>query len=222
LEVVGLVTARGGSKRLPRKNVLPLAGKPMIAWTIDAARQSAELQRVIVSTDDEEIARVSLEYGADVPFIRPVELALDDSDHVAVVEHTLDWLAEREGIEPDYVMLLQPTSPLRTAADIRACVAIARRVEAPAVVSVSAMSPHAYRLGEDGTLERALEIGESRTPLVALNGAVYLNRVASLRAEREFVPSQSVGYMMPSERSVDVDTEWDFFLADAALRRRSA
>jgi CMP-N,N'-diacetyllegionaminic acid synthase len=194
----------------------------MIAWTIDAARQSAELQRVIVSTDDEEIARVSLEYGADVPFIRPVELALDDSDHVAVVEHTLDWLAEREGIEPDYVMLLQPTSPLRTAADIRACVAIARRVEAPAVVSVSAMSPHAYRLGEDGTLERALEIGESRTPLVALNGAVYLNRVASLRAEREFVPSQSVGYMMPSERSVDVDTEWDFFLADAALRRRSA
>jgi CMP-N,N'-diacetyllegionaminic acid synthase len=84
------------------------------------------------------------------------------------------------------------------------------------------MSPHAYRLGDDGTLEPALDSGESRSPFVALNGAIYLNRVASLRAERGFVPSRSLGYLMPSERSIDVDTEWDFSLADAALCRRSA
>jgi CMP-N-acetylneuraminic acid synthetase len=221
LEVVGLVTARGGSKRLPRKNVLPLAGKPMIAWTIDAAQQSAELRRVIVSTDDEEIARVSREYGAEVPFVRPMELALDHSDHVAVVEHALDWLAEHEGAHPDYVMLLQPTSPLRTADDIDACVSLARKADARAVVSVSSMSPHAYRLGDDGVLERAVDSGESR-PLVAPNGAVYLNEVAALRADRAFLPSGTLGYVMPSERSLDVDTEWDFRLADAALRGRAS
>jgi CMP-N,N'-diacetyllegionaminic acid synthase len=222
LEIIGLVTARGGSKRLPRKNVLPLAGKPMIAWTIEAARGSAALRRVIVSTEDEEIARVSREHGAEVPFLRPTELALDDSDHVAVVEHALDWLLEHEGVDPDYIMLLQPTSPLRTADDIDACISIARAADAPAVVSVSAMSPHAYRLGDDGTLEPVRDVGDSRRPLVALNGAVYLNRVASLRAERAFIPSGSRGYVMPSERSLDVDTQWDFSLAEAALQARSA
>jgi CMP-N,N'-diacetyllegionaminic acid synthase len=224
LEVVGLVTARGGSKRLPRKNVLPLAGKPMIAWTIEAARESGVLRRVIVSTEDDEIARVSREYGADVPFIRPMELALDDSDHVDVVNHALGWLEEQEGVHPDYVMLLQPTSPLRTAADIDACVALARQTDAPAVVSVSAMRPHPYlamRLGDDGTLERVIAVDAGREawpPLVAPNGAVYLNRVASLRADRTFVPSGTLGYVMPSERSLDIDTLWDLSLADAALR----
>lgn len=221
LEVVGLITARGGSKRLPRKNVLPLAGKPMIAWTIEAARQSSALERVIVSTDDDEIARVSQEHGAEVPFVRPSELGLDDSDHVAVVEHALNWLEQHEGVEPDYVMLLQPTSPLRTADDIDACVTTARERAAPAVISVTATSPHPMRLGDDGTLERLSGVDESRGRLVAPNGAIYLNRVSSLHTERAFVPAGTLGYVMPSERSLDVDTEWDFSLADAALRRRS-
>lgn len=220
MDIVALITARGGSKRLPRKNVLPLAGKPMIAWTIEAARQSAALGRVIVSTEDEEIARVSREHGAEVPFVRPAELGLDDSDHVAVVEHALDWLAEHEGVEPDHVMLLQPTSPLRTAEDIDACVSIARESGAPAVVSVTAVSPHAMRLGDGGTLECFGEVGTPQQPLVAPNGAVYLNRVASLRAHRAFIPARSLGYLMPSERSLDVDTQWDFSLAEAALRGR--
>lgn len=198
MEVVGLVTARGGSQRLPRKNVLPLAGKPMIAWTIEAALQSEALTRVIVSTDDEEIARVSREYGAEVPFSRPTELAEADSDHVAVVEHALDWLAEHEGVQPDWVLLLQPTSPLRTAEDIDACVALARESAAPAVVSVTAP-----------------------TATITPNGALYLSRVASLRAERRFVPPGTIAYSMPTERSVDVDTAEDFALAEAALRERS-
>lgn len=221
MEIVGLVTARGGSKRLPRKNVLPIGGKPMIAWTIEAARQSTGLRRVIVSTDDEEIARVSRRYGADVPFIRPIELALDDSDHVAVVEHALDWLEEHEGVEPAYVLLLQPTSPLRTAEDIDACISIARQSDPPAVVSMSTMSSHAYRLGEGGLLERALDGGDSRPQLVAPNGAVYCNRVDSLRVERTFIPAGALGYVMPRERSLDIDTDWDFELAEAALRGRS-
>lgn len=218
MEIVGLVTARGGSKRLARKNVLPLAGKPMIAWTIDAAHQSAELQRMLVSTDDEEIARVSREHGADVPFVRPTKLALDRSDHLSVVEHALGWLAEHDGVEPDYVMLLQPTSPLRTSGDIDACITLARETGAPAVVSVSALSPHAYRLGDDAVLEGALDGGGK---LVAPNGAIYLNRVGSLRTDRAFVPSGTVAYVMPPERSVDVDTELDFVFAEAVMRRLS-
>lgn len=199
----------------------------MIAWTIAAARRSASLSRVIVSTEDEEIARVSREHGADVPFVRPPELGLDDSDHVAVVEHALDWLAAHEGAVPDYVMLLQPTSPLRTAEDIDACVTIAHETDAPAVVSVTAMKPHPYlamRLAEDGTLERVANAPapEAWQPLFAPNGAVYLNRVASLRRDHAFIPSGAVGYEMPSERSLDVDTPWDFSLAEAALRGRAA
>lgn len=195
----------------------------MIAWTIEAARGSEALRRVIVSTEDQEIARISREHGAEVPFVRPAALALDDSDHVAVVEHALDWLAGHEGVVPDYVMLLQPTSPLRTAADIDACVSIAREADAPAVVSVSSMKPHPYlamRLADDGTLERVIDVSEAPPPLYAPNGAVYLNRLALLRAEHTFVPSGSLGYVMPSERSLDVDTEWDFSLADAMLQGR--
>jgi CMP-N,N'-diacetyllegionaminic acid synthase len=224
LDVVGLVTARGGSKRLPRKSVLPLAGKPMIAWTIDAACDSAALARVIVSTDDDEIAGIARAHGADVPFVRPTELGLDDSDHVAVVEHALDWLVEHEGVEPDYVMLLQPTSPLRTAEDIDACVSLARDTGAAAVVSVTAMKPQpdlALRVSADGTLEHAFpDLDRGGEPLVAPNGAVYLNRVASLRADRAFIPNGARGYLMPSERSLDVDTQWDFTLAEAALQGR--
>ena len=116
--ILGLVTARGGSKGLPRKNVKTLAGKPLIAWTVEAAMQSTLLDRVIVSTDDEEISRISLENGAEVPFRRPAELAQDNSPHISVVLHALEWLEQQEGYRPDAVCLLQPTSPLNNINEI--------------------------------------------------------------------------------------------------------
>ena len=118
LDVLGLITARGGSKELPHKNILPVAGKPLIAWTIEAASKSESIHEIVLSTDDNEIARIALEYGVGASFMRPPKLAEDTSDHVQVVLHALDWLAENKGYIPDYVCLLQPTSPLWVSGDI--------------------------------------------------------------------------------------------------------
>ena len=225
--IVGLVTARGGSKGLPRKNVLPLAGKPLIAWTIEAARNSGQLARVILSTDDAEIAQVAREWGAEVPFMRPPELARDQSDHLSVVEHALDWLAANENRIPDYVLLLQPTSPMRTADDIVAAVALACQHNAKAVVSVTPIKHHPYiaeQILADGTLAHFMPIAgvdirrQALPPAYALNGAIYLNRPVSLRQDRAFVPPGTIAYVMPPERSIDIDSAWDLHVVDLILR----
>src|SRR5262245_25182815 len=116
--VLGLITARGGSKGVPRKNVRPLGGKPLLAWTIEAARNAPVIDRLILSSDDAEIIEVARAWGCEVPFVRPPELATDTADSVEVVRHALSTLGE----DYDYVVLLQPTSPLRTGEDIENCV----------------------------------------------------------------------------------------------------
>jgi CMP-N,N'-diacetyllegionaminic acid synthase len=227
--IVGLVTARGGSKGIPRKNVLPLAGKPLIAWTLEAALESRKLDRVIVSTDDAEIADVARAWGATVPFMRPAELARDDSSHIDVVQHALDWLAAHEHSEPEYLLTLQPTSPLRTSEDIDAAIAIAVERDAQAVVSVVNAGTHPFlakRIMDDGTLEDLVPTSggylrrQVLPPAYGLNGAIYLNRSASLRNDGTFLPRGTVAYVMPAERSLDVDTPWDFYLADLILGER--
>lgn len=227
--IVGLVTARGGSKSIPRKNVKPLAGKPLIAWTVEAALQSSGLNRVIVSTDDNEIARVAQEWGAEVPFMRPSELAQDDSPHISAVEHTIRWLATHDDSCPDYIMTLQPTSPLRTAADIDAAIGIAETHTAIAVVSVCETGHHPYlskRVLEDGTLADLVSSDitylrrQALPPAYVLNGAIYLNRRESLLHSQTLLPQGTYAYIMPLERSLDVDVPWDLYLADLVLKDR--
>jgi len=229
-KIVGLVTARGGSKSIPRKNVLPLGGKLLIAWTIEAALGSRGLDQLIVSTDDEEIASVARAYGATVPFMRPAELAQDDSPHIDVVRHAIDWLATHGPSEPEYVLTLQPTSPLRTSEDIDAAIAIALDRDAPAVVSVSMAETHPFlakRILDDGTLEDLVPTGggylrrQVLPPAYALNGAIYLNRSPLLLKEGTFLPRGTVAYVMPPERSLDIDTDWDFHLASLILEERN-
>lgn len=210
--VLGLITARGGSKGLPRKNVLPLAGKPLIAWTVEAARASATLSRVVLSSDDDDIIRVAEAFGCEVPFRRPARLAADDTPGIAPVLHAL---GELDGF--DYVVLLQPTSPLRTAADIDGAVWRCVSSDAPSCVSVVAVNKPPqwmYTLGE-GRLRPILSSGsplrrrQDAAPVYALNGAVYVADVDDLRRTRSFVTDATVGYVMPPERSVDVDDELD-------------
>lgn len=228
-EVLGLITARGGSKGVPRKNVKLLIGKPLIAWTIETALQSCGLSRVMVSTDDEEIAQVARAWGAEVPFIRPPALARDDSSHISVVTHAVAWLEEHQYSAPDYIMLLQPTSPLRTVEDIETALRIMRERTAVAVVSVCAMDRHPYlckRLLVDGTLTDFVSIPSDLTylrhqdlpPAYALNGAIYLNHRESLLRDKTFVPPGTVAYLMPAERSLDIDSPWDLYLAELILR----
>jgi len=228
-QTVGLITARGGSKSIPGKNIRLLAGKPLIAWTIEAAQKSRNLCRVIVSTDDGEIAEVAKKYGAEVPFTRPSELAHDDSDHVSVVEHALKWLEETEKFDPDYILLLQPTSPLRSTGDIDAAIEMAESNNADAVVGVTEMKPHPYlsqQMGDDGSISPLLPTAipylrrQALPTVFAINGAVYLNRPASLLKHRSFSPDGTLGYVMPPERSMDIDTPWDLEVAELILQSR--
>jgi CMP-N-acetylneuraminic acid synthetase len=220
--VVGLITARGGSKSVPRKNVAPIGGKPLIAWTIEAALKSRALSRVIVSTDDDEIATVARRWGAEVPFMRPVELAQDDSSHVSVLLHALCWLEAKEGYRPEYLMILQPTSPFRTAADIDAAIQLAHERDADAVVAVTETAAHPYltrKLAQSGVLVEFITHDipytqrQALPAAYAINGAIFLNRCDSLQTERTIYPEGMLGYVMPQERSVEIDTPWDMHVA---------
>ncbi len=227
--ILALITARGGSKGIPRKNLASLAGKPLIAWTLEAAAGATTLDRTIVSTDDDEIANVCRDWGMEVPFLRPANLSQDDSPHVAVVLHALDWLASNDSYEPDYVMLLQPTSPLRTSRDIDEVVQLALRTDAPAVVSVTQAAQHPYlmrQLMDDGSMKAfvACDLEYSRRQAMpaayALNGAIYLCKRDVFLSARIFEPKGTIGYVMEPQRSLDVDTPFDLRLCETALRDR--
>ena len=235
LSVLGLITARGGSKSIPRKNVADLGGKPLIAWTIEAALASRGLSRVIVSTDDEEIAEVSRRWGAQVPFMRPPELARDDSSHMSVADHALRWLESREGIRSDYLMLLQPTSPLRTVEDIQGAIQLACDKDGDGVVSVSEAHPHPFlmkRIADDSTLADFMEgvpqpgstsIRRQALPhAYGVNGAIYLTKRDVLLSERTFLPTCTYPYIMPKERSLEIDEPWDLDLVRLILERKNA
>lgn len=228
-KILGLITARGGSKGIPRKNLRELAGKPLIAWTIEAARQSRLLSRVIVSTDDEEIAGVARKWGAEVPFIRPAVLATDDASHISVVRHAVELLTQHEGWSADYVVTLQPPCPLRTTEDIDEAIGLAVSKGARAVVSVSETRDHPFlarRMTGAGTLEEfvACDLAYPRRqdlpPAFSINGAIYVNRCATLAADVSLVPPGAYGFVMPLERSLDIDTTWDLHLAELVIRDR--
>ena len=224
---VVVIPARGGSKTLPGKNIRLIAGKPLLAWSVEAALASTQFGRVIVSTDDPQIADVARHAGADVPYLRPAALAQDHSSTLSVVLHMLDWLEQNGDNLPEWVMVLQPTSPLRTADDIRNAVDMTRNSGAPSVVSVTEAIPHPYLAGQiraDGVLSGvpALEMEDSRRQnfpaMYALNGAIYYNRSQNMRAERKIIAADTHAYVMPPERSLDVDTPSDFRLAELILK----
>lgn len=161
MDVLALIPARGGSKGLPRKNVLPLAGKPVIAYTIEVALASGRVTRTVVSTDDAEIAEKALAHGAEVPFLRPAELAQDTSPDIDVFRHALEWLRENDGYEPELVVHLRPTNPLRRVADVdKAIDLIAAHPEADALRSVSwpVQTPYKMWRLQDGYLVPLLEL----------------------------------------------------------------
>ena len=224
---LAIVPARGGSKGLPRKNLLPLAGKPLICWTIEQARAAASLDRVIVSTDDAEIAAVAREAGAAVPFMRPAELAGDDTPDLPVLAHALAWLSEHEGLDPDVVVWLRPTSPLRTASDIDATVELLETRSARCVRSVCLTEHHpAWMYTMSGEELELFEVPCGpylrRQDLPAVyrpNGAVDVIRRDAVPGEGALFVTPALGYVMPHERSVDIDDAVDFDLAGLLLER---
>jgi N-acylneuraminate cytidylyltransferase len=225
-KVLGVIPARGASKGVPRKNIRTVGGRPLIAWTIEQAQKSLYIDRLIVSTEDPEINRVAQLWGCEAPFVRPMALATDDAPGIAPV---LDALERISGY--DWVVLLQPTSPLRIASDIDGCLELCASRNANACVSLSATSQHpywTYTLKSDDHLEpfaRAAECATRRQDLpaaYALNGAVYAARCDWLRRTKEFVNEETLGYVMPPERSLDIDTPFDIQIADLLLGKAHA
>lgn len=220
--VLGVVAARGGSKGLPHKNVLPLGGKPLIAWSIDAARSSRLLDRTVVSTDDEEIAKIARACGGDVPFLRPAELATDSAPIVDAVLHAVDTLRG----EYEHVVLLQATSPLRTGADIDEALKLFAAQRARTCVAMTPVSKGPwwmFRLDERSRARPLLE-SEGRAgrrqelpPVYLPNGAIFIAAIDWLRNARTFYDADTVAYIMPPERSCDIDTAIDLKLAASLI-----
>ena len=222
--ILGLITARAGSQRVNRKNMRLLAGRPLISYTIDAAMQSRGLDRVVLSTDCPLIANLGREHNVEVPFMRPPELAGATSRVIDTTLHALNALEAHDGYRPEAVMLLQPTSPFRTSGDIDASIdMLTQSPGSQAVVSATANPHHpllSREIDDSGaltSLPRFSPWHQDLPPTFRINGAVYLVRTKTLRQARGWSPHRPLAYLMPAERAMDIDTEWDFMLAQYAM-----
>lgn len=226
--ILGVIPARGGSEPIPKLNIKPLLGRPLIAYTIVPARQSKLITRVVVSTDDEEIIEEARRYGADVPFVRPKELADDLSLLTDVAKHAVLEVERQEGRKYDYVVVLPPTTPLRTAADIDKALRKLIDSGADSVISVTRVgAKHPMRMKRiihDRLVDFVEEEVENMPkkllpPLYLRNGAIYAVRRDVLVNQRSFQGRISLPYLMPEERSINIDTRLDFLLAEAVMKR---
>jgi CMP-N-acetylneuraminic acid synthetase len=225
-KILAIIPARGGSKRLPGKNIRPIAGKPLIAHSIDVSLQSKYINRVIVSTDDEKITEVSKRYGAEV-LKRSTELSQDSTPTIDVVFHVLDEL-KKDGYNPDIIILLQPTSPLRTVDDVDKSIELfAKLKSAQSLVSVTAFShsPFWAIKIENNFLKSVfgkkyfLMRGQDLSTLFRPNGAIFISKPNILRKYKTFYAPKAVAYKMPPERSIDIDDITDLKLAEFLMKK---
>jgi CMP-N,N'-diacetyllegionaminic acid synthase len=224
--LLALIPARGGSKGLPGKNLRLLSGRPLILHTIETALSSSALTRVIVSTDDTDIAEVAQKYGADVPFMRPADLATDDSLAIDTYKYTVDKLIRDEGGDIVDFMVLLPTSPLREASDISNAVKLFRDKKADSVISVikedkpiswfKKLDTEGRILENDITLKNRQDEDDYYCP----NGSIYIFK-KELIDEGKYYSDKTYAYVMPKSRSVDIDTKFDFDYAEFFLKNIS-
>jgi CMP-N,N'-diacetyllegionaminic acid synthase len=231
MSIIGLIPARGGSKGIPGKNIAPCAGRPLLAYTAESALQAKRLDRVILSTDDQAIAEIGAGLGIEVPFMRPNELSGDTASSLGVITHALDWL-EAQGETVEAIVLLQPTSPLRSAAQIDEAIERFRNSSADTLVSVIEV-PHRFhpeslmRMEGDVLLpmKTASEMVLRRQELPRLyarNGpAILIASPKQIRASN-FYSGRTVAYQMPSADSLDIDAPDDLALAEMILAQRRA
>lgn len=227
-EILVLIPARGGSKGLPGKNIKPLLGKPLIAWTIEQAKASKYVDRIITSTDDKKIAEISEKYGAIAPFLRPQEFARDDSKGIDVILHAMEWL-KINNKPSDLIMCLQPTSPLRTSEDIDNAIELLFSKRAQSIISVCETEHHPYWaniLPEDKCMRNFIRkeaINKNRQELVPfyrLNGAIFLSYWSYVEKFKGFFGNETYAYVMPAERSIDIDKEFDLKIAEFLLSNK--
>lgn len=223
LRFLAVIPARGGSKRVPRKNLRLLAGKPLLSYTIDAAQQSRFIDKIIVSTDDKEIAELALSSGAEVPFLRPAELAQDHSSVISTLQHVVDNI-ERDGCVVHAIVLLQPTSPFRTAAHIDEAIALFETSGADTVTAVRESREHPYyswtlddkRLVPFFSMKHQSMVRQELPCAMVENGAIYIIK-RSLLGSGKLYGENTVPYLMDNHSSLDIDTMEDLRWAEFSL-----
>lgn len=228
MKILALIPARGGSKGVLKKNIRPLCGKPLIAYSIEVAKASPFVDRVMVSTDDEEIATIAKACGAEVPFMRPAELAGDTSKVMdAIVDH-LERLKNTEGYEPTHLLLLQTTSPLRRSSDIDRAVELFNMREADSLVSMCPTENYLFTKDDEDRLTRvqnAVPVGANRqqsTKCYRLDGCmIYLIKTDVLLRERSFLAGKLIGYEIEKWRALDIDEPQDFVLSEYVKRHEA-
>ena len=222
MKILALITARGDSKRLPGKNILPLGGKPMIVWSIDVVRDIPEICDILVSTDSSDIASICKKNNAYVPWLRPKKLATDTSNSVDVAIHALDWYEKEKGLI-DGVLLLQPTSPFRTKHSIQKGIELYIKNNYKSVTGVSPTHSHpmwTFKMEGDCLIPFIQNHGfktrsQDLLPAFILNGSFYLISPTKLRACHSFVEEKSIPLIIDSPaESLDIDSAWDFKIAE--------
>ena len=226
--ILGVIPVRGGSKSVPRKNLAPLNGKPMMYFTIQAAQDSNWMSHFVVSSEDEEIIRMARDLGAPAPFVRPAELATDDAPSLPVVQHAVRFMESSLGIVFDYVVLLQATSPLRNGSDIDAALEKLISTGADSVISVVRVAHHhpaRMRFIKDDLLVE-LPMGEAKEmqrrqdlpPVYIRNGAIFAARREVVMDQNSMLGRLSRPYVMPESRSANVDTKFDFLVVEVMMQ----
>jgi len=227
---LGVIPARGGSKGLPGKNLRKLGALSLIGHAVASAREASWLTRFIVSTDSAEIAEEAKRHGAEVPFLRPAELATDQAGMLGVLQHAVRWLESSAGVRPDLIVTLQPTSPFRTGMEIDATI---RKVADTGADSAQTLAEASYHPFFMKTLEGDRTVAlfpdghryvrrQDAPPVYQPSGAVYVTRYSTLMAQGHILGEDNRGIVMDFEASVNIDTEWDFLLAELLLREGRA
>ena len=227
--VLGVIHARGGSKRIPMKNIKLLMGKPLIAYIIEAALSAKTLDRVIVSTDHPEIIRIAKEYGADVPFVRPPDLA-EDVPSEMVTQHAVNFVEQEQGSHIDIAVTMQPTTPFCTGKDIDACVDMLLESSTNSVFSSKTVKERPewmFKINEHfdatlllgDTIQGETGVTQSLPILYIPNGGIYATRRQTLFEENVIISNNSKIYVMSQECSVDIDEPEDFILAEIIAER---
>lgn len=234
-KVLAIIQARGGSKGVPWKNIKILAGKPLIAWTIEAAENAKTVNRVIVSTDDSKIAEVAKNFGAEVPFLRPAEFATDNAKSLGLLKHALDWLRENENYVPNIVVQLKPTNPLRAAEHIDACAkSFLESPEVDSLITVTKSPAHPLKTWKfnNGLLtpfvpEEVYGIKEAaKQPRQALpeafvqNSCVHVINPKTILVKNSSIGTKVKGFIMGREDSMNIDTAFDFEVAELLMKKK--
>jgi len=230
MKILGFIPARAGSKRIPLKNIKSLIGKPLIAYTIEAAKRSKYINRIVVSTDSEEIASVAKQYGAEVPFLRPESISQNDSTEMQFFEHALDWFTENEDYEPDLIVLLYPTTPFRKTESIdEAIEEILKHPEADSLRSVKLCSEHPYKMWiiEDGYLKSFIKGGDLNIhtlsyhllPTVYVqNASIYITKPSTIKNKKSPTGDKIIPFVMNEIESIDINTPLDFKFAEMLMK----